>query len=170
MNNEEKILSLLTTMHADIMEMHTEIAGMHTEIAGINQRLDKLEASQEQMRSDMQGLEARMQANMQSLETRMQTNMRDLETRLRGDIQSLEARMQANIQDLDERLRNVAIIQENEVLPRITLLAEGYATLAKRIEQLPDIQRIEALESDVRILKDTVRVHSQEIAALKEAR
>ena len=68
---------------------------------------------------------------------------------------------------MDERLRRVELTQENMVLPQLRLLAEGNDTLLAR--SVP-VERVEAVETDVDMLKTVVRLHSQDISALKKAR
>ena len=68
---------------------------------------------------------------------------------------------------MDERLRRVELTQENMVLPQLRLLAEGNDTLLARSAPAA---RVEAVENDVDMLKTVVRLHSQDISALKKAR
>lgn len=68
---------------------------------------------------------------------------------------------------MDERLRRVELTQENMVLPQLRLLAEGNDTLLARSAPA---ERVEAVETDVDMLKTVVRLHSQDISALKKAR
>ncbi len=68
---------------------------------------------------------------------------------------------------MDERLRRVELTQENMVLPQLRLLAEGNDTLLARSAP---VARVEAVENDVDMLKTVVRLHSQDISALKKAR
>lgn len=68
---------------------------------------------------------------------------------------------------MDERLRRVELTQENMVLPQLRLLAEGNDTL---LAQSAPVERVEAVETDVDMLKTVVRLHSQDISALKKAR
>jgi len=67
---------------------------------------------------------------------------------------------------MDERLRR-ELTQENMVLPQLRLLAEGNDTLLARSAP---VERVEAVETDVDMLKTVVRLHSQDISALKKAR
>ncbi len=60
----------------------------------------------------------------------------------------------------------VAVTQENVVIPRLTLLAEGHETL---LHTLAPVERVEAVEEDVTVLKGVARSHTAEIAALKKA-
>ena len=48
MNNEEKILAILTAMQSEMGAMRSEMGTMRSEIGQINGRLDRLEATQAQ--------------------------------------------------------------------------------------------------------------------------
>ena len=75
-------------------------------------------------------------------------------------------RLQEDQSEIRETLTRVAITQENVVLPRLSLLAEGHKTL---LETLAPRNRVEALEDDVSFMKTVIKALSQEIAELKKA-
>ena len=77
------------------------------------------------------------------------------------------AALKEQMDRMDERLRRVELTQENMVLPQLRLLAEGHDTLLARSAPA---ERVEAVETDVDMLKTVVRLHSQDISALKKAR
>lgn len=77
------------------------------------------------------------------------------------------AALKGQMSRMDERLRRVELTQENMVLPQLRLLAEGNDTLLARSAP---VERVEAVETDVDMLKTVVRLHSQDISALKKAR
>ncbi len=103
MNNEEKILEMLTEMRSDIGQ--------------INGRLDRLEATQEEMQTT---------------------------------------------------LTRVAVTQEGVVLPRLQLLYEGHDEIRKKLDTLAEKSRVDALEDDVAMLKDSVKLLRMEVAELKK--
>ena len=74
------------------------------------------------------------------------------------------AALKEQMSRMDERLRRVELTQENMVLPQLRLLAEGNDTLLARSAP------VERVETDVDMLKTVVRLHSQDISALKKAR
>lgn len=75
--------------------------------------------------------------------------------------------MQKQLDAVQETATRVAITQENVVLPRIQLLAEGQTTI---LDKMPTKSRIEALEEDVSTLKAIVKFHAADIAELKAAK
>ena len=75
-------------------------------------------------------------------------------------------RLQEDQSEIRETLTRVAITQENVVLPRLSLLAEGHKTL---LETLAPRNRVEALEDDVALLKSIIKSMSQRLNDLEKA-
>lgn len=71
--------------------------------------------------------------------------------------------------ELDERSQRTAILLETEVDRKLNLLYEGHGIIMESLDQLASKDRVEALESDVALLKDAVKLMRQEIAELKKA-
>lgn len=74
--------------------------------------------------------------------------------------------MQANMGEMQKTLTCVAVTQENVVLPKLQLLAEGHDTL---LNTLARKERVEALEDDVALLKTVIKAMSQRIEKLEKA-
>lgn len=96
---------------------------------------------------------------------------------MQGQIDSMQGNISTMQEDISalktsqgamqETLTRVAITQENVVLPRIQLLAEGHTTM---MDRMPSKSRIEALEEDVATLKSILQIHTADIAELKAAK
>ena len=65
-----------------------------------------------------------------------------------------------------DELKKVSVTQENIVLSRLQLLAEGHTGIREQIRNLSVIDR---LQDDVSTLKSAVRMLTQEIEELKSA-
>lgn len=117
MNNEEKILSILTQMQSDMTRMQSDMTKMQADITGIQ--------------TDMTGVKADI--------AKMQADMSD---------------MKEQLDRVDERSLRTAILLENEVDRKLSLLYEGHGILR---ETLAPIDRVEKLEDDVALLKDVVK-------------
>lgn len=74
--------------------------------------------------------------------------------------------MQANMGEMQKTLTRVAVTQENIVLPKLQLLAEGHDTL---LNTLARKERVEALEDDVALLKTVIKAMSKRIEDLEKA-
>ena len=67
---------------------------------------------------------------------------------------------------VQKELTRVAVTQENIVIPRLQLLAEGHVTIQ---EQIKNISVLDRLQDDVSTLKSAVRYLSGELEKLKNA-
>ena len=81
-------------------------------------------------------------------------------------IQSEQKAMRTEMSDMRTELTRVAMTQENVVLPRLDLLAEGHVTIS---EQIKSLSVIDELKNDVSVLKLAVRTLTDELAQLKAA-
>lgn len=146
MNIEEKILQLL--------ENQGEMIGQ------INDRLGRLEDRMDRLESRMDKLEGRMD-------------------KLEGRIDKLEASqtaMQATLDEhtamlkkLDERSLKSAVLLETEVPRKFNLLYEGHSVIMENMRGLAEKSRVEALEDDVAMMKDSIKLLRIEVNALKKA-
>lgn len=91
-------------------------------------------------------------------QTEMQAEQKRTSQRLEG--------LEADVAEIKTTVAKVAVTQENVVLPRIQLLAEGHTTIQEQIRNLSVIDR---LQDDVSTLKSAVRMLTQEIEELKAA-
>ena len=108
MNNEEKILAILSKMQTDFSQMQTDFSQMQTDFS----------------------------------------------------------QMRADIEELKERTTRIEITQENVVLPRIQLLAEGHTIIQEQIKRL---SVIDSMQDDIATLKTAVRFLSQKVEQLEKA-
>ena len=146
MNIEEKILQLL--------EKQGEMIGQ------INDRLGRLEDRMDRLESRMDKLEGRMD-------------------KLEGRIDKLEASqtaMQATLDEhtamlknLDERSLKSAVLLETEVPRKFNLLYEGHSVIMENMRGLAEKSRVEALEDDVAMMKDSIKLLRIEVNALQKA-
>ena len=125
MNNEERILQILTAMQSDL--------------AGLKEGQESL----------MQGQE-RLEQRQEKLEQRQE---------------KLEQRQE----EMQETLTRVAVTQEGLVLPRLQALYEGHGAIMEKQARLAEIDRVEALEDDVAMLKNSVKLLRVEVNELKRA-
>jgi len=131
MNNEIKILSILENIQTDVSEIKTDVAELKV-------RMTNVEADVSELKSDVAELKVRM------------TNVEADVAGLKSDVAGLKA----DVARLDAGLTEVRIIQENEVLPKINLLAEGHSGLVQRLDDLADLpEKVDDIQNTVSILK-----------------
>lgn len=81
--------------------------------------------------------------------------------------QLIDDKMDKKLADQEERLlNNMKVLLENDVQRQINLIAEDVTAIR---EQLPKFDEQEALKNDVAALKTVVKIHSEDIQALKKA-
>lgn len=73
------------------------------------------------------------------------------------------------LDELDTRSLRSAVLLETDVAKKIQLVYEGQEMLRQKVEQLTPKDRVEALESDVAMMKDVIKLMRLEIAELKKA-
>ncbi len=102
---------------------------------------------------------------MQAEQRKTTQRLEGLEAEQKKTSQRLEG-LEADVAEIKTTVAKVAVTQENVVLPRIQLLAEGHTTIQEQIRNLSVIDR---LQDDVSTLKSAVRMLTQEIEELKAA-
>lgn len=73
------------------------------------------------------------------------------------------------VDEIDARSLRSAVLLETEVAKKIQLVYEGQELLRQKMEELAPKDRVEALESDVAMMKDVLKLMRLEIAELKKA-
>ena len=143
MNNEEKILQMLTKL-VDTVNQQGETLARHEEM------LVK------------QGEMLVKQGETMARHEEMLVKQGETLAKHGGQL----AEMKEDICELRETAVRVAITQENIVLPRLDTLADGHKHLLKT---LASDSRVEALEEDVSTLKSAFKMMSNRLAALEKA-
>lgn len=70
---------------------------------------------------------------------------------------------------VDDRSQRTAVLLESEVDRKLSLLYEGHDAIMEHLDRLAPKDRVEALESDVALSKDVVKLMHREISELKKA-
>ena len=110
-----------------------------------------------QMQQDISGLKAG-QAKLEAGQAKLEAGQATLEAG--------QAAMRADIAEVKTRVLKLETAQENIVLPKLQLLAEGQATIQRQIQNLSVVDR---MQQDIDTLKAAVSYLSNELRTLKEA-
>ena len=181
MNNEEKILHLLEKQGEMIGQMNGRLERVEAAQIEQGQRLERLEAAQieQGQRLVEQGqrlerLEAAQIEQGQRLE-RLEAAQIEQGQRLVEQGQRLE-RLEATqaeqgdlLKVLDERSLRSAVLLEADVSRDLNRLYEGHGAIMNRLDKLAARSRVEELEGDVSMLKDSVKLLRIEVNELKKA-
>lgn len=86
-----------------------------------------------------------------------------------GQMQTDMADVKKRIDLIDERSQRTAILMEADLAPKIQLLYEGHGLIMESLDKLATKTRVEMLESELGLVKHTIKLMRQEIADLKKA-
>ena len=150
MNNEEKILQMLTKL-VDAVNQQGETLARHEELL----------VKQGEMLARHEELLVK-QGEMLARHEELLVKQGETLDKHGGQL----AEVKEDICELRETAVRVAITQENIVLPRLDTLADGHKHLLKT---LASDSRVEALEEDVSTLKSAFKLMSNRLAALEKA-
>ena len=107
-------------------------------------------------------------------------NFEEQVMKLLKEIQERQVSMEKRQENMDKRQENMereqkdqreildktAIIQENEVLPKIDLCLENQVGILDKMEELAPLSRLRETEMDVSTLKNIVKEHSKKLKAI----
>lgn len=143
----------------------------------IEQRMDSFEEKLEQGKAELiqalahnmhsiseNSVEKKLNLALESLQ-QQQEQMKEFATK--SSVDELARRVQEECRNARiGAVHDMQVILENTVMKQLKLLAEGQQTL---LETLAPRSKVEDLEGDVAMLKQVVRMMSQDIAELKKA-
>ena len=116
----------------------------------------------EKLQSVENRISNRMDEKLQLTENRMSNMMDEKIQSFRKDF-SLEMSdmMDKKIKPLAELQHNTTLMLENDVLPRLQNIESCYTSTYRRY--VNNAEKIEAMESDIQLLKEVVREHSEQL-------
>ena len=171
MNNEEKILQMLTKL-VDTVNQQGETLARHEEMLVKQGEMLVKQGETMARHEEMLVKQGEMLARHEELLVKQGETLARHEEMLVKQGETLDkhggqlAEMKEDICELRETAVRVAITQENIVLPRLDTLADGHKHLLKT---LASDSRVEALEEDVSTLKSAFKLMSNRLAALEKA-
>ena len=167
MNNEEKILHLLEKQGEMIGQMNGRLERVEAAQIEQGQRLERLEAAQIKQGQRLERLEAAQIEQGQRLE-RLEAAQIEQGQRLER-LEATQAEQGDLLKVLDERSLRSAVLLEADVSRDLNRLYEGHGAIMNRLDKLAARRRVEELEEDVSMLKDSVKLLRIEVNELKKA-
>ena len=167
MNNEEKILHLLEKQGEMIGQMNGRLERVEAAQIEQGQRLERLEAAQIEQGQRLERLEAAQIKQGQRLE-RLEAAQIEQGQRLER-LEATQAEQGDLLKVLDERSLRSAVLLEADVSRDLNRLYEGHGAIMNRLDKLAARRRVEELEEDVSMLKDSVKLLRIEVNELKKA-
>lgn len=83
-------------------------------------------------------------------------------------LQLLEG-LTGKVEEIDQRSIRTQVLLETDITDRLQLLYEGHGTILDQMKELSGVDRVAALEDDVAMMKDVIKLMRQEITELKKA-
>ena len=175
MNNEEKILVLLSEMKVEMDQRFDKVDQrldkvderldkMDERLDKMDERLDKMDERLDKVDERLDGLKAEMDQRFDKMDERL--NELDARTLQMEAVQKEHSEL---LQKLDARSLQSAVLLETDIPHEIHLVYEGHSVLKKQMDTLATKEQLEKLASDVDVIKKVVGGHSLEIGKLKKA-
>ena len=108
---------------------------------------------------EMQKMKEDLRDEMQEMAESIKTDLRqEFKSEMREMAESIKTELRQEIRDGDNAIR---MILENDIRPKLSLLAEGHADLNRKLDEVKETLkgyellpvRVTRLESDVRVIK-----------------
>ena len=105
-----------------------------------------------------------LDVKLQATESRLREEIQQVKTELQGEIQQVKTELQGEIQQVKTELQELKMCVENNVIPRLQNIEKCYTDTYDRYRI--EIEKVNALEADVDILKKVVHEHSEKLKAI----
>ena len=168
MNNEQKILEMLTGLTEAVSKLSSGQVEMRDEMEA---RFSKLEATQTKQGEQLTRLEERVE-KLDATQTKQGEQL----TRLEERVEKLDAtqarqgeqltRLEERVEELDARSLKSAVLLETDIPHQLGLLFEGHKTM---MEILAPKSRVEELEEEVSIHKGAIQALANRVSVLERA-
>lgn len=164
MNNEEKILEVLSKMQTQMGQMQTQMDQMESKMGQMLSRQDKMESQMGTMQVQMKQILAR-QDQMETQVDQMRKQLDRAETRQdRAEVRldRIDARQEKQKDDIQW----IKVYLELDVEKRLEAINEGIDIIQEKL--IPE-ERVEKSEEDIIVLKTAVRALALDAAEMKKA-
>lgn len=117
-----------------------------------DEKIDLLITEVQGMKSEMQG----MKAEMQGMKSEMQGMKADIQG-IKTEMQGMKTEMHGMKEDI-AALKRTASLFENDTMPKVQVLLENHADLAKNVMVAKGVEeRVGVLEFDVKVIKQLLK-------------
>ena len=181
MNNEEKILEmlsgltvtigkhgeLLTELKTDVAELKTDVAELKTDVAELKTDVAELKTEVAVLKTDVEGLKtnvAALQTDVEGLKTNVAVLQTDVEG-LKTDVTGLKE----TVEVLDARSLKSAVLLETDIPRSINRLYEGHGAIMEKLRTLASQDQVDEHDQDISIMKDAIKLLRLEVNELKKA-
>ncbi len=133
MNNEEKILSLLTQVVTDVSGLKSDFAELKSDVAVLKSDVAELKSDVAVLKSDV----AELKSDVAVLKSDV------AELKVTQELHTMQiAELRAVQKEHSEWIRKYGITMEQKIIPRLDTLYEGYLSIRETMATKEDIAQI----------------------------
>lgn len=157
---------------------------LDTKLKPVNDRLDKIEATQEncilprlekleQSVGKLEQSQLKTEQKVEKLEEsveKLEQSVKKLEQSQRkteqkvGKLEQSVERLDKSVENLEQSVKKIELTLENNVLPRLQTIESCYTSTYERYQN--GVDKIESMQTDIEVIKKTVIKHSERIQKL----
>jgi chromosome segregation ATPase len=166
MNKENEIIMLLEQVIQKQDKMERDLT---RKFDAIEKRFDAIEGRLDTIEGRLDTIEGRLdtiEGRLDTIEGRLDT-IEDRLDAIEERYDAFEEKTDNSVAYIKKETTKVAIIIENEIRPNIQRLAEGFGTIATRLDYIEPV--VTDVNFNVSIIKKVVTAHSTDINRLKSA-
>lgn len=144
MTNDEKILEILLQMQSDISALKSGQMKLEQDVADVKADVIDLKSGQTKLEQDIADVKADV-VDLKSGQTKLEQNVTDLKfdvTDLKSDVATLKFDVTKFKSGQEQLVRNQEFLSqhivalENELIPKVTALFDGYTLRGEQIDNL----------------------------------
>ena len=152
MTNNELLLAMTNVLDKKLEPINSSVQRLENEMIELKGDVAELKSDMAEVKNDV----AELKGDVAELKSDMAEVKSDVEE-LKGDVTELKKDMYG----VKGRLKRIELMQENEMLPRLRTIENCYTSTHYRYAN--GINQLEAIQTDVDILKIVVSEHSEKL-------
>lgn len=143
MNKQELMEAISEAMSSQISPLSDQMKEMGERLDHMDERLDHMDERLDHMDERLDHMDERLDHMDERLDN-----------------------LEQGVEELKGRTKKVELTLENNVLPRLQVIEDCYLSTYKRYSA--ELDKMEAVQKDVSVLKTVVTLHSEQIAELQK--
>ena len=159
---DEKNQQSKDEMFGEMRRMKFELRGEMQELRG--ELCGEMQEIGSELHGEMQELGSELQGEMQSLKNELCGEMQNLRNELHEEIKFMKREindLKNGLQKLGDEVDSIKIMLESDIIPRLCTIESCYVDTYRRYSM--GVVEIEKVRTDVDILKNVVKEHSEKL-------
>ncbi len=159
----EPIHDRLGRLEADVGELKQRTSKLEQEVSGLKQELSEVKQRMSKLEQEVSGLKQEL-SEVKQRTSKLEQEVSGLKQEVSGLKQEVSGLKQTTSK-LTEDMRYVKVVLlENNIIPRLNTIEKCYVEASVRYMERSE--QIDGMQSDIDILKGTVKKHSQQLRLL----